>query len=148
MSSSCNTASQNHAISAFERRINSSSEPMPCRSMNRFNWLCAINSGVGRHTISPPNSNFSMIPFRAARFGRLSSPPAQFDPPDLAADRLGQFRDELDFTRVLVWSSDPLAVVLQLAPELLAGRSVTAQHHKRLHDLTAHGVRLAHHRGF
>src|SRR5439155_15047995 len=148
MSSSCKTASQNHAMSELDRRINSSSEPMPCRSMNRFKWLCAINSGVGRHTISPPNSNFSMIPFRAARLGRLSSPPAQLDPSDLAADRLGQFLDELDFTRVLVRRSDPLAVVLQLALKVLAGRSVTAQHHERLYDLTAHRVGLAHHGGF
>src|SRR5882724_4252438 len=64
MASSCRTASQNHAISAVERRVNSSSDPMPCRSINRVRWLCAISSGVGRHTISPPNSNFSMIAVR------------------------------------------------------------------------------------
>src|SRR6266700_5462744 len=56
MSSSWKTASQNQATSLGDRRCRSSSERRPCWSMNRCRLLCAINSGVGRQTISPPNS--------------------------------------------------------------------------------------------
>src|SRR5439155_10489549 len=70
--------------------------------------------------------------------GDPSGARAQLDPPDLSADRLWQFRDKLDFARILVRRGDAFAVVLQLAPKFLAGCSVAAQHHERLYDLTAH----------
>src|SRR2546427_7626349 len=78
----------------------------------------------------------------------LLSSLSQLHPPDLAAHGLRQFRHELDFTRILVGGGNFLAVRLQLASELFARRAVSAQHDERLDDLSAHRVRLSHHRGF
>src|SRR5881397_3701231 len=50
-------------MSSVERRTSSSYEPRAWRDMNRWRFDCAISSGVGRQTTSPPKSNvFSPSP--------------------------------------------------------------------------------------
>src|SRR5216683_1867296 len=61
---------------------------------------------------------------------------------NLPADRFGQVRDKVDFTRVFVRRGDLFAVFLQLALQFFGGRAVLAKDDKGLDDLAAHRVML------
>src|SRR5487761_2497460 len=71
---------------------------------------------------------------------------AQLDAANLAANRLGQFGDELDLTRILVGGCHRLHVVLKLRRQLWRRLIAGRQNDERLDNLAAHGIRAGDHR--
>ena len=72
---------------------------------------------------------------------RLTVTLADFTAADLAADRLGQFVDKLDYPRVFVGGRDLLDVVLQFMDQGRGRLKTLGQHDCSLDNLAAHRIR-------
>src|SRR5262249_26509174 len=65
------------------------------------------------HSIRFPSSSERLMLTTTGSFQRLFTLP-QFDAADFATDGLGQFRDELDLTRIFVGGGDALDMLLEV----------------------------------
>src|SRR5262249_41661451 len=99
----------------------------------------------------PSAESLTPDPYRSAPsassvFHPLALP--QLQPPDFAANGLGQFRHKLNLARILVRRGSALDEFLQFPTQLFAPHMALRQYDKRLHNLRPQRVRLADDRGF